>query len=335
MKPTDLSIHLTYFLSSYLVGKRNLSPNTVKAYRDTFVLLLQFCRDEKGISLEKLCLEHIDVAFIESFLDHLENQRHCHTCTINHRLATLHAFFRYIQAESPEHLLQCQRILSIPLRRFIRKTVEYLSRDHLAALLAQPNLSMLEGRRDAVLLSVLYDTGARVQELIDLTVGDLRLTEPAQVRILGKGRKVRIVPLMQSTVVLLQGYLQENQLTTPDKFTHPLFTSHHGKRLSRSGVRYIFQKYVQQMRQQHPEFNQSISPHSIRHTKGMHLLQGGVSLDVIRDFLGHVDIKTTEIYARANLEMKRAALEKVSPTPAPQLPSWKENKSLLKWLQSL
>jgi integrase/recombinase XerD len=121
---------------------------------------------------------------------------------------------------------------------------------------------------------VLYDTGARVQELIDFSVGDLRLTEPAQVRIFGKGRKIRIVPLMHSTVKLLQDYLQENQLNTPDKFARPLFASSHGKRLSRSGVRYIFQKYVQQMRQQHPEFKQSISPHSMRHTKGMLLLQG-------------------------------------------------------------
>jgi len=335
MKPTDLSIYLTRFLGDYLVGKRNLSPNTVKAYRDTFVLLLQFCRDEKGVTLEKLCLTHIDVELVDAFLDYLEQQRHCKIQTINHRLATLHAFFRYLQAESPEHLLQCQKILSIPLRRFVRETVAYLSKDHLAALLAQPDLTTLVGRRDAVLLSVLYDTGARVQELIDLTAGDLRLTEPAQVRILGKGRKIRTVPLMQSTAMLLKDYLQENQLMTPDKFAHPLFTSHHGKRLSRSGVRYIFQKYVQQVRQQHPEFNQSISPHSLRHTKGMHLLQGGVSLDVIRDFLGHVDIKTTEIYARANLEMKRAALEKVSPTPTPKMPSWKENKSLLQWLQSL
>lgn len=335
MKPTDLSIHLTHFLTDYIVDKRNLSPNTLKAYRDVFILLLQFCQDIKGIPLEKLCIKHIDVVLVESFLDYLEKQRHCKIYTLNHRLATLHAFFRYLQAESPEHLFQCQKILSIPLRRFVRKTVGYLSKDHLAALLSQPDLSTQEGRRDAVLLSVLYDTGARVQELIDLSVGDLRLTNPAQIRILGKGRKIRIVPLMQNTVELLQDYLQERQLTTPDKFAHPLFTSHCDNRLSRSGVRYIFQKYVQQVRQQHSEFNQSISPHSLRHTKGMHLLQGGVSLDVIRDFLGHVDIKTTEIYARANLEMKRAAIEKVSPTATPKLPSWKENKSLLKWLQSL
>lgn len=217
----------------------------------------------------------------------------------------------------------------------MRATVAYLSKEHLTALLAQPNLSTEKGRRDAVLLSILYDTGARVQELIDMSVGDLRLTQPAQIRILGKGRKIRIVPLMQSTVELMRDYLQEHHLDTPEKFDYPLFQSHQGKRLSRSGVRYIFKKYAQHVRKQHPEFNQRISPHSMRHTKGMHLLQGGVSLDIIRDFLGHVDIKTTEIYARANLEMKRAAIEKVSTTSTPKLPSWKENKSLLRWLQSL
>lgn len=335
MKPTNLSIHLTNFLSHYLAGQRNLSPNTVKAYRDTFMLLLRFCRDVKNIPLEKLCLEHLDVVLVEAFLEYLEKERHCKVPTLNNRLATLHAFFRYLQAESPEHLLRCQQILSIPFRRFIRATVEYLSKDHLTKLLSQPDLNTQEGRRDAVLLSVLYDTGARVQELINMSVGDLRLDEPAQMRILGKGRKIRIVPIMQNTVQLLRNYLHENHLESADKFDYPLFQSHHGKRLSRSGVRYIFKKYAQQVREQHPQFNQSISPHSLRHTKGMHLLQGGVSLDIIRDFLGHVDVKTTEIYARANLEMKRAAIEKVSAAPTPRLPSWKENTSLLQWLQSL
>jgi integrase/recombinase XerD len=134
--------------------------------------------------------------------------------------------------------------------------------------------------------------------------------------ILGKGRKIRTVPLMQNTVELLQNYLHEHHLETPEKSDYPLFQSHHGNRLSRSGVRYIFQKYAQQVHKQHPQFNQLISPHSLRHTKGMHLLQGGLSLDIIRDFLGHIDVRTTEIYARANLEMKRAALEKVSAASA-------------------
>lgn len=335
MKPTDLSIHLSNFLSHYLAGQRNLSPNTIKAYRDVFILLLQFCRDVKGIAIEKLQLKQVDVDLVEAFLDHLEKNRHCKPRTLNNRLATLHAFFRYIQVEDPTYLLQYQQILAIPLRRFVRSEVSYLSKDHLAALLAQPNLEKPEGRRDAVLLSVLYDTGARVQELIDLSVGDVRLEAPAQIRILGKGRKIRAVPLMDNTVKILQNYLHENNLELPEKFDCPLFRNHQGNKLTRVGVNYILQKYVRKVREIYPYFKQKISPHTLRHTKGMHLLQGGVSLDVIRDFLGHVDIKTTEIYARANLEMKRAAIEKVSTAPTPKIPSWKENKSLLQWLQSL
>ncbi|KTD60350.1 site specific recombinase [Legionella santicrucis] len=335
MKPTDFSIYLSRFLSNYLAGQRNLSPNTIKAYRDVFILLLRFCRDVKNIPIEKLQIKQVDVELIEAFLDHLEKDRHCTSRTLNHRLTTLHAFFRYIQVEDPIYLLQCQRILAIPLRRFARPEVSYLSKDHLVALLAQPNLEKPAGRRDVVLLSVLYDTGARVQELIDLTVGDVRLETPAQVRILGKGRKIRIVPLMDNTVNLLQSYLHENNLLLPETFDYPLFRNNQGNKLTRVGVNYILQKYERLVREAHPHFKQRISPHTLRHTKGMHLLQGGVSLDIIRDFLGHVDIKTTEIYAKANLEMKRAAIEKISPAPIPKLPSWKENKTLLKWLQSL
>lgn len=335
MKPTNFSVHVTNFLTCYLANLRNLSPNTIKAYRDVFMLLLRFCRDIKGIAPEKLQLEQIDTTFIEEFLAYLEKERHCASRTLNHRLTILHAFFRYVQVEEPTHLLQCQRILAIPLRRFTRTTVDYLSKEHLAAILAQPNLEKQSGRRDAVLLSVLYDTGARVQELIDLSVGDVRLDAPAQIRILGKGRKIRVVPIMETTVKILRDYLHENNLLSPEKFDIPLFRNNQGDKLTRVGVNYILQKYARKARETKPYFKQKISPHTLRHTKGMHLLQGGVSLDVIRDFLGHVDIKTTEIYARANLEMKRTAIEKVTTAPTPKIPSWKENKSLLQWLQSL
>lgn len=336
MKPTDFSKHVTNFLTNYLAGQRNLSPNSIKGYRDAFMLLLRFCRDVKGVSLERLHLKHIDVALIESFLDYLETERKCTPRTLNHRLAILHAFFRYIQSEEPDFLFQCQRIMAIPLRRFVQPNVGYLSKNHLTELLAKPDLNNPEGRRDAVLLSVLYDTGARVQELVDLTVSDLRLDSPAQIRIFGKGRKIRAVPLMENTVQILRDYLHENGLNAPERSTCPLFQNRQGNKLTRFGVRHILQKYAQQVRNTHPQFNQKISPHSMRHTKGMHLLQAGISLDVIRDFLGHVDIKTTEIYARSNLESKRAALEKISDSSlVPNIPSWKKNKDLLQWLQSL
>lgn len=335
MKPTTLSVHVSHFLNHYLASQRNLSPNTVKAYRDVFVLLLRFCRDSKGVAVERLELQQIDVALVDAFLDYLTQERRCSDRTVNQRLAVLHAFFRYLQVEEPSLMQQCQRILAIPLRRFVRHEVGYLPKELLAALLAQPDLDRSDGRRDAVLLSVLYDTGARVQELIDLTAGDVRLEAPAQVRILGKGRKVRVVPLMDNTTGLLQQYFDESNLALPENYSRSLFLNRQGNALTRVGVNYILQKHLQQVREAHPEFTQTVSPHTLRHTKAMHLVQGGVSLDIVRDFLGHVDIKTTELYARANLEMKRAAIEKVSPTPTPDIPSWKANKSLLQWLQGL
>jgi len=336
MKPTDFSVHVTNFLMHYLAALRNLSPNTIKAYRDVFTLLLRFCRDVRGVALERLSLAQIDVPLVEAFLDHLANDRHVSIPTQNHRLAALHAFFRYVQSEVPDHLLQCQRILAIPLRRHARSSVGYLSKEYLAQILAQPDLHTRAGRRDAVLLSVLYDTGARVQELIDLNAGDVRLDPPPQLRLMGKGRKMRAVPLMDATLELLREHRRENGLDRPEHADKPLFQNRQGGRLSRAGVRYLLQKYVQPVRRDHPGFNQRVSPHTMRHTKGMHLLQSGIPLEIIRDFLGHVDVKTTEIYARANLEMKRKALEKVADVGAiPKIPSWNQNKTLLAWLQSL
>ena len=336
MKPTDFSIHVTEFLTHYLGAQRNLSPNTIKAYRDVFTLLLRFCRDVRGIAPEKLRLEHIDVALVEAFLDDLGTRRNSSPRTRNHRLAALHAFFRYVQAEDPAHMFRCQKILAIPQQRHARPTVTYLSKEELAEILAQPNLQTTEGRRDAVLLSLLYDTGARVQELVDLSVGDVRLASPAQLRLTGKGRKTRAVPLMQSTVQLLRDHIRENRLESHEQFDTPLFQNARHRRLTRSGIRYILHKYLVQARAKCPSLNRSVSPHTLRHTKGMHLLQSGISLDMIRDFLGHVDVKTTQIYARANLEMKRNALEKITePSPVPSIPSWQQNKTLLDWLRSL
>jgi site-specific recombinase XerD len=334
VKPTDLSVHVTNCLTHYLAAQRNLSPNTIKAYRDVFTLLLRFCREVRGIALERLSLARIDAPLVEAFLDHLRNDRHASIRTQNHRLAALHAFFRYVQSEVPERLLQSQQILAIPLRRHPRRSVGYLSKELLAQVLAQPDLRTPSGRRDAVLLSVLYDTGARVQELMDLNAGDVRLDAPPQVRLMSKGRKMRAVPLMDATVDILRDHRRDNGLDPPEHADQPLFQNRQGGRLARSG--YLLQKYVEAVRRDHPGLTQPVSPHSLRHTKGMHLLQSGVPLEIIRDFLGHVDVKTTEIYARANLEMKRKALEKVADvSPLLKIPSWKQNKTLLEWLHSL
>ena len=336
MRPTDFSIHVTNFLAHYLGAQRNLSANTIKAYRDVFTLLLRFCRDVRGIEPEKLRLEQMDVSLVEAFLDYLETERSSSPRTRNHRLAALHAFFRYVQAEDPTYMLQCQRILAVPQQRHARPTVTYLSKEELGEILAQPNIRTAAGRRDAVLLSILYDTGARVQELIDLSVGDVRLDPPAQLRLLGKGRKTRAVPLMESTVQLLRQHMQENRLNRAEQFDEPLFQNARHQRLSRSGIRYILQKYLVKARGNCPSLDRVVTPHTLRHTKGMHLLQNGISLDMIRDFLGHVDVKTTQIYARANLEMKRKALETIAESsPVRPIAPWHQDKDMLEWLRSL
>lgn len=241
MKPTDLSVHVTNFLTRYLAGQRNLSPNTIKAYRDVFTLLLRFGRDVRGVAVERLCLGDIDVACVEAFLDHLAQERHCSIRTQNQRLAVLHAFFRYVQSEVPERMLQCQKIMAMPLRRHVQVPVAYLSKEELTHVLAHPDPATPAGRRDAVMLSVLYDTGARAQELIDLNAHDVRLTTPAQIRLLGKGRKVRVVPLMEATAQLLRDHLRENDLDRPERGHLPLFQNRQGGRLSRSGLRYLLQ----------------------------------------------------------------------------------------------
>jgi integrase/recombinase XerD len=337
MRPTDFATHLTAFLTRYLPAQRNLSPNTIRAYRDAFVLLLRYCRDVRRLPPDRLSLEQIDPPLVLDFLDHLEQERRCKARTRNLRLTAIHAFFRYLQTEEPGFLLRCQRILAIPLQRHAPATVEYLSPESLAAILRQPDLDRRAGRRDAVLLSLLYDTGARVQELIDLSVRDVRLESPAQVRITGKGRKTRVVPLMNSTVELLRDYMREQDLIGPERLDTPLFRNRHGGRLSRSGIRYLVEKYTERTCAARPSVPlPKVSPHTFRHSKAMHLLQSDNPLVVIRDFLGHADLRSTEIYARADLDMKRRALDKASSkSPVPAIPSWQKDKGLLEWLTSL
>ena len=336
MKPTNFARHLTRFLGEYLPAHRNVSPNTITSYRDVFTLLLRYCHERHKLPPERLCVEQLTASRILEFLAYLETERHCTSRTRNQRLAAIHAFFRYLQSEAPDHLVQCQQILAIPLHRHERKAVPYLEADDLAVLLAQPDRTTVEGRRHAVLMRVLYDTGARVQEVVDLRVGDVRIATPAQIRLTGKGRKMRIVPLMSDTVTLLDDYLREHRLQDNARLDEPLFVNRYGHRLTRSGVRYLIAKYTEQARQQRSNLPDRISPHVLRHTKAMHLLQSGSPMPAIQAILGHADIKTCTIYASADLEMTRKALEKAAPSvPATALPSWRADQQLMDWLRSL
>ncbi len=337
MKPTDFSACLSAFLTQHLPAQRNVSPNTIKAYRDAFVLLLRFLRDEKGLKVERVHLDDVTVELVRDFLAYLETERNVTVRTRNHRLTALHSFFRWLQTESPERVFQCQQILALPPKRCRGRRVEYLTTAQMKAILEQPGFNGRAGRRDAVLLSLLYDTGARVQEVCDLRVRSVRLESPALIRLVGKGEKERVVPLMESTAKLLSGYMQGSGMCgTPDRRDDPLFCNERGKCLTRFGVSYILAKYVRTARETGTTLPDRISPHMLRHTKAMHMLQSGIPVVIIRDFLGHADINTTEVYARADLEMKRKALEhlpNVTPQTAPT--SWRQDADLLEWLRTL
>lgn len=336
MKRADFPKAVSDFLSVYLPSQRNFSKNTISSYCDTMKLFLRYCVEEKGCAIERLTLKQVNRACILSFMAWLERERHSSASTLNQRLACIHTFFRFVQMSYPEALDQAQQILSIPFRKKPVPAIGYLNADDIKILLSQPDRHTRNGRRDLVLLSLLYDSGARVQELADLTVASIRLEAPAQVTLMGKGNKVRVVPLMKNTVYLLHGYLAENHLNLPHKLQYPLFTNQRHEKLTRAGICYILKKYAILANKSHEHFPdpKSITPHVLRHSKAMHLLEAGVNIIYIRDILGHVDVSTTEVYARANMTMKQAALEKVSHISSGELPAWATDSSLLDWLDS-
>jgi site-specific recombinase XerD len=337
MKPTDFAYHLTEYLSKYLPGKAGTSQNTICSYRDTFTLLLRFCFEEKSMAIEKIRLETLQKPLIDEFLTWLETDRGCSVSTRNQRLAAIHAFFRYIQMEEPGHLFLCQQILAIPMKRSASKTMNYLTLDAMKAILEQPDTSCFMGRRDLVLLSLMYDTGTRVQEIADLVAADVRLENPPTVKVTGKGNKSRVVPLMSPTAKLLDQYMAEHDLKSAAHRSYPLFQNRSHDKLTRAGIAYILKKYVDEARVRYPGLiPKVVSPHCFRHSKAMHLLQAGVNLVYIRDLLGHVSIKTTEVYARADSQMKRNALEGAYQATTPsEMPIWQKNQELLKWLKDL
>ena len=264
--------------------------------------------------------------------------RGCSASTRNNRLAAIHAFYTWLQYETPHSLERCQEILSIPYKKAQKKVMSYLTLDEIQALLTQPNANTPSGRRDLTMLSLLYDTGARVQELADLKLSDVRLSSPTVIRLTGKGGKARLVPIMAPTEKLLRAYLEEHDSNYSAHGGYPLFCNRAGKKLTRAGITYILNKYVRQAQTLGCISSQTVvSPHVLRHSKAMHLLQSGVNLVYIRDLLGHADVSTTEIYARADERFKREALMLAypSPTPEPETTAWNKNTDLMDWLKNL
>lgn len=317
MKETDFARYLTQFLSIYLPGQVGSKRNTQLAYRDSFSLFLRYCRDQENLSPEKLTIAKVDRELILRFLQWLEDERNCKAATRNQRLAAIHSFFSFLMVEEPQYMQQSQKILAIPIKKTDKPPLMYLPLDSIKGLLEQPDRATIQGKRDAVLLSLLYDTGARVQELVDLKVCDIALNDTVTIILTGKGGKSRIVPVMKPTGELLKQYMEGSGLTSPVYGRNPLFTNRGNKPLTRAGVTYILKKYAAQARAKGvKDISDEITPHWLRHSKAMHLLQSGVNLVYIRDLLGHSDISTTEIYARADEKMKRKALMEAYNSPA-------------------
>jgi len=336
MNPTNFAKYLADFFSVYLTTQKNVSKNTIYSYRDTFKLLLKYCQEVKGIAIERIRIDSLTAELVKDFLNWIEHERKCSISTRNQRLASIHSFFRYIQGEEPAGIHHFQQVISIPIKKAEKKVLEHLSPGAMKLILEQPDKNSSKGRRDLTLLSLLYDTGARVQELIDIKVIDVTLDPPPVISLTGKGNKVRRVPLMKNTATLLQKYLSENDLNKQWKNQYPLFKNNQHNKLTKEGIAYILDKYVKMANATSKIVPNRVSPHVLRHSKAMHLLQAGVNLIYIRDFLGHVDLKTTEIYARTDTETKRKAIENAYPDIITgQLPDWSKDKGLLTWLSEL
>ena len=339
MKQIDFSKSLANFFGKYLQHERNVSPNTIATYRDAFVLFLEFLRDVKGKKAEKVELTDISKDNVTEFLSWLIDVKNNSISTRNNRLAAIHAFVSYLQYECIEHIDEWQRVLAIRNMKKERPVPVHYSREGIRAILEQPDANDIVGLRHLVILELMYDTGCRVQELVDLTVGDLKIrSTPHTIKITGKGRKVRIVPLSEPVVSGLRKYIEVYKLDMNISFSKPLFVNKYGGKLTRAGVTYILQKYADAARKAHPDLiPDMVSCHQIRHSRAMNLQEEGVSLVWIRDLLGHESVQTTEIYVRTASKVKKDAIEKASKilNPNPQVGSWNENKNLLSWLKGL
>ena len=310
MTTLGLPALLQRFFTVRLIGELSASSHTVAAYRDAIRLLLGFAAEQLGRAPSALRIEELTPAFLSAFLDHLENQRHNSIRTRNTRLAALHAFFRYVALNEPALALQCQRVLAVPVKRYERGAVEFLSEPEAAALVAAPDVATWIGRRDRAILLVAIQTGLRNSELTALRCRDVELGTGAHVRCLGKGRKARCTPLRPDVAAVLKAWLGE-RAGAPDQ---PVFPTARGARLSADALQRLVARHTATARRSCTSLaHKSVTPHTLRHTAAMHLLQRGVDLTVIALWLGHESTETNEIYLHADMELKQRALAHATP----------------------
>jgi site-specific recombinase XerD len=319
------------FFCQRLIEQQNASAQTVAAYRDTFRLLLTYLQTRQKKAVAALTLADLDAAVVAGFLDHLEKQRRNSVRTRNARFAAIRSFLKYASARDPASLPTIQRVLAMPMKRGNRHVLSYLTREEVAAILDAPAASTWSGRRDRVLFALLYNTGARVSEVIALRRLDVSLEPARHVQLTGKGRKQRVVPLWQSTAQRLRVWMTQ---LDEDPQT-PLFPDRRGRPLSRSGVEKRLRRAVAEAAAGCPSLQgKRVSPHTFRHTTAMHLLQSGVDITVIAMWLGHESLETTHQYVEANLAMKDEALSKLEEMPIQKV-RYRASEKLLQFLEDL
>jgi site-specific recombinase XerD len=327
----DFPSVLQAFFTDRLLHQRQASPHTIASYRDTFRLFLGFAEKCLKKAPSALRIKDLDTLLIGAFLDHLEKERGNKARSRNVRLAALHSFFRYVALHEPDMSAVAQRILAIPAKRYHRKQIQFLTRSEIDALIAVPDQNTWAGRRDRTLMLVAVQTGLRLSELIGLRCEDVVFGVGAHVKCTGKGRKERCTPLRRETTAALRAWLLERNGRPGD----PVFPNGRGRVLSSDGVEYILAKHVATAGQRCPGLQKKrITPHVLRHTAAMELLQSGVDRSVIALWLGHESMETTQIYLHADLELKERALAKTSPLGAPTR-RYRPDDKLLAFLKSL
>ena len=331
MSVPNFSALLQAFFTRRLMQQRRASVHTIASYRDSFRLLLRFARQRLGVAPQELAFEQVDAPLVAAFLDDLEATRGISAGSRNLRLTALRSFFRYASYEMPTHAAQIQRVLAIPSKRCARAQIGFLSRDEVDALLKAPDRNTRPGRRDHALLLLAVQTGLRLSELIGLRRDAVCLGTGAHVQVVGKGRKERATPLSRTTAAVLQAWLREIA-TGEDAIVFP---SARGGRLSADGLQSLLAKYVARASGCCPSLRaKRVTPHVLRHTAAMELLQAGVDRTVIALWLGHESIETTQVYLDADLHLKQAALDRVEPH-AGKIGRFRPDDRLLAFLKSL
>jgi site-specific recombinase XerD len=337
---TDLGRELVVFFDDFLPGQRGLSPHTIRSYRDTLVLWLQFTSREIRRGVEQLTIRDLTEERVVRFLRFLETDRKNTIATRNARLGCIHVFARFLAARHPDQLGTLQRVIGLPFKRGARDApIEYLERTEMQALLKSIDRSTALGRRDYALFALMFNTGARVQEVLNIRRRDVRLDAPSQVRLTGKGSKVRLCPLWPVTAQLLRALIGECARSDPDPANTLLFANARGYALSRYGVRYLLRRYTARAAASAPTLkDKNLHPHSIRHSTAIALLKAGVDFATISQWLGHAGLNTTMRYARADLDLKRQALSQVFPDALAPPPAGRlilDGSDMVGWLRRL